>query len=206
MGPREDDLRPLRRFLDRQQICPDPVALAVAFAADLLARGQKRLGPPEVDHYAAALDLLYVARDDLADPVLEIAVDLLPLRLTDPLHDDLLRRLDRVSSELVERHLDPHHVPDLQRRVEFLRLLQVDLEDLILGCVDDRLAEKDAYRVVVLVDDDLDLGRRTVLLARGGEQSGLQRFRQKGAVQLLLARDPASLQAADLEGAEIGDP
>ena len=112
----EGDLGTLRVLVDLENDRADRVPLVVALLLDLLAHRQVRLGAPEVHEDVAAVDLAHRAGDDRADLVLVLVVDAVALGLAHLLHEHLLRGLDGVAPELVERNVDLDLAADLGGR------------------------------------------------------------------------------------------
>src|SRR6185369_42081 len=77
----------------------DAVAGAVGLAGHLLAHGQDRLGPAQIDDDVAALEAADDARDELALLVAVLVEDVLALGLAHALQDDLLRGLRGDAAE-----------------------------------------------------------------------------------------------------------
>ena len=122
MGPGEIDLAADRRALDIQDIGLDTITPLIALAGDLLPLGQDGLGPPEIHIEIAPLDPLDKAGDHLPLSVLILVVGRLPLRIPDPLHDDLLGRLGGDPAQVLDAQFDPQTVSDLRLGVHPLGL------------------------------------------------------------------------------------
>ena len=104
------------------------VADGVVFRARLLLARELCLDPADFRDDIAAFEALDRGVDDFADPLPELGVDLLALRLTDTLGNHLFRRLRGDAPQLVGLlgELDLH--ADLGfLAVELLRFLQRDL-------------------------------------------------------------------------------
>src|SRR3989475_2695798 len=94
----------------------DRVPLVEVLAVVLLPVGDDRLGLAELrehHHDLAALDLLHLARQELAHLARELFADAGALPLAHTLDDALLSRLHRRAPEHFEADLFLHHVPDL---------------------------------------------------------------------------------------------
>ena len=98
MRPREDDLRPARQLVDRDDVGLDVVALMVAVAGDLLPRRQDRFRAVQLHVDVPAIDLLHRAAHHLADAVVIVLVDPLALRLAHALHQHLLGGRDCIPA------------------------------------------------------------------------------------------------------------
>src|SRR2546429_5772049 len=108
VGTRQNEPRTLGRLLDPLQHGADRVPLVKVLAVVLLAVRNDRFGFTELrehDDDLATLDLLYFAREELADLVGELFPDAGPLALADALDDALLRGLYRRAAEGLERHV-----------------------------------------------------------------------------------------------------
>src|SRR5262249_30622153 len=98
---RQDDLRPLRVLRHGLDDGAHAVADGVVLRARLLLARNLRLDAADFGDDVAALEALDHRVDDLADPLAELAVDLLALGLAHPLGDDLLGRLRGNPAELL---------------------------------------------------------------------------------------------------------
>ena len=182
VGPGEKDLRTPGRLADVLDVGPDPVALAVPLAGNLLRRGHDRLGLPEVDDEAVALVPLHDAVQDLPLPADELVVDDLALRVLHLLHDDLARRLGGDPPEILGAQPLAEAVAHLRLGVEDLRLLEGHRR---LG-VDDRLRRRSERQDLELPGVGV-VGRledlvHPVLLPRGGLEGFLDRRDDDGLV------------------------
>ena len=109
IAPREDDLRPLRPRANLGDDGLDAAPLLVALAVHLFGARKERLDATEVDeHVVTVARLLDDAGHDLALAVDVLLVHDRPLRLPDPLLDDLLRRLRGDAAEVVGSHVGAH--------------------------------------------------------------------------------------------------
>jgi len=146
-------------------------------AVVLLAVGNDRLRFAELvehDHELAALDLLDLAGQEITDARGELVAHLGALTLAHTLDDALLGRLDRRTTEHGEVERLLHHVAGLEPFIEELGFLERDLARRILDVLDDRLEEHDADLALRVVDVDLSLDGRTVLLRQRGHEAVLQ--------------------------------
>ena len=145
IAAREDEPRALGRFLQPLEHRADGVALVEMLAVVLLPVGNDRLGLAELvqhDDELAALDLLDLAREQLADLVGELVADAGPLAFAHPLDDPLLGGLHGEPTELLEGHLFLEHVADLEVGILVAGFLQRDLRARIFDRFD-HLAEPD---------------------------------------------------------------
>src|SRR5712671_5440092 len=127
MRPRQDHLRPARQLVHGDDVRLDVVPLVKAVPRDLLARRKDRLGPVQLHVDVAAVHLLHGAAHHLADPVVEVLVDPLALRLAHPLHQHLLRGGDGVPAQVLQRQLLRDDLAQPGVRIRGLRLRQIDL-------------------------------------------------------------------------------
>src|SRR5207248_6424089 len=102
----ENDLRALRLPEHVEHEGLHPVAGAVRLARRLLADRQHGLGAAEVDDDVPALEPQRDAADDFALAVLVIVEDVLALRITRALDDDLLGGLRRDPAEALPVRLE----------------------------------------------------------------------------------------------------
>jgi len=124
--PGKKDLGPLGRFLNIENICADPLSLTVRFAGDLLPSVQYGLSPSHIDVQVTPLDSLHCSCDEFSFSVLILVVDVLSLRVSNPLNDDLLGSLGGDSSKIARIQLDPKAISDLCFLVQFPSLLEGD--------------------------------------------------------------------------------
>src|SRR5438874_12835079 len=160
-------------------------------AVVLLAVRNDRFGfpePREHDDDLAALDLLHLARQELADLVGELFPDARPLALPDPLDDALLRRLHRRAAERLERHLFLQHIPDLEIRILEARFFERHLRARVLHGLHYRAEHRDPNRALELVDSDLGPHVGPVALHESGMQTVLEQVEQLRALELLGVR------------------
>src|SRR5216110_234270 len=160
-------------------------------AVVLLAVRNDRFGfpePREHDDDLAALDLLHLARQELADLVGELFPDARPLALADPLDDALLRRLHRRAAERLERHLFLQHIPDLEIRILEARFFERHLRARVLHGLHYRAEHRDPNRALELVDSDLGPHVGPVALHESGMQTVLEQVEQLRALELLGVR------------------
>jgi hypothetical protein len=191
----QDEARPLGGVLDALEHRADRLALVVVLAVVLLAVGDDRLRLAELvqhEHELPTLDLLHLAGEQLADLGRELVLDAGALALAHALHDALLGRLHRGAPELRERDLLLEDVAHLELGVLELRLLHRDLAGEVLRVLDHRLEQGDADLAGVVVDVDLGLHGRAVLLGQRREDAVLQQPVQLGAIELLRVRQLAN--------------
>ena len=101
-----------------------------AIAMILLAVRDDRLGLAELvehDHQLAALDLLHLAGEQVADALAELVLDAGALAFAHALEDALLGGLHGGAPELGEVDRDLHHVAELELGVLEARLLEQHL-------------------------------------------------------------------------------
>ena len=161
MGPADDDLRPLGRLADLDDVRLQPGAVLVALVGDLLGLGQQGLHLAQVEQGVAVVGLLDDAGDDVAFLAGVLLVLLVPLDLANALEDDLLGRLGGDAAEVVGRVVPL--VEDVAVLVELLAVdadlagLRVDRDDRLLGGVRASLVggdERVGQRVEQRVDRD----------------------------------------------------
>ena len=160
----------------------------------LLAIRDDGLGLAELiehEHDLAALDLLDLTGQQVADPRRELVTDLGALALADALHDALLGRLHGRAAELGELHRDLHEVARLIVGVLVARFFDGDLANGVLHVLHDLLEDDDADIALVVIDLHLRLHGRAVLLGEGGEDAVLEQFLQFPALDLLQIRELA---------------
>ncbi len=116
----------------------------IVLAMVLLAIRDDRLGLAELvehDHELAALDLLHLAREKIADARRELVADPRALALANALDDALLRGLHGGATELgeVDRLFDD--VADFEAFIEDLRVFHGDLAARVLDLGHDGLEQ-----------------------------------------------------------------
>src|SRR5581483_9915876 len=166
----------------------DRVALMKVLAMILLAIRDDRLGFAELrehHHDLAALDLLHLAREQLADLVAALLAYPRALPLAHPLDDPLLGRLHRRAAEGLERHFLLEHVADLEVRVLEPRLLERHLRPRILDVLHHRAQHDDADRALEFVNPDLGAHVGPVALHQRRVQAVFQQVEQLRALQML---------------------
>src|SRR2546430_12711619 len=99
-------------------------------------------------HDLAALDLLDLPRQELADFVGELFADPGALALAHPLDDALLRGLHGGAPERLEGHFLLEHVADLEVRVLEARFLERHLRARVLHGLDHRAEHDDPDRAL----------------------------------------------------------
>ena len=109
-SPREHNLRPPHVALYVQDVGLDPVTGAIGLPRHLLANGQDRLGAAEIDDDVLALEAAHNARDQLALAVDVLTVDVVTLRLSDTLGDNLLGGLGGDPAEAAPLTLELKNV------------------------------------------------------------------------------------------------
>ena len=137
----------------------------------------------EHDHQLAALDLLHLPGEEVADPASELVTDARSLAFANALHDPLLRSLNGGAAEFIEVDLDFHHVPDLELGVHEPRLFKRDFTGSVGHLFHYRFEQHDADGAFFLVDLDFCLHVGPVLLSQSGMNAVLEKPVQ------LLARD-----------------
>ena len=153
----------------------------------LLAVRDDRLGLAELvehQHQLAPLDLLDLAREQLAHLVGELLADPVALTLAHPLDDPLLGRLHRAATESRERDFLFEHVAELEVGVLVARLFEGDLPRLVLDQFDDRAHPGDDHRAGHLVQGQVELDVRPEALGEGGVDAVLDEVEELGPVEL----------------------
>ena len=167
------------------------LALVEVLAMVLLAIRDDRLRLAELvqhDDELAALDLLDLAGQQVADARRELVADLGALAFADALNDALLGGLDGGAAEDGEVQRLFHHVAGLEALVEQLGLLERDLARGVLDGLDDGLEEGDLDLALRVIDVDFGLHGRAVLLRQRGHEAVLQQPVQLRPVELLRVR------------------
>ena len=138
------------------------------------------------DDQLAALDLLHLAGEQLADLAGELVADPGALALADALDDALLGRLHRRAGRTPSNgHVLLEHVADLEVRVLVAGLLQRDLPGRVLDRLDHLAEPDDANGPLQLVDAQLELDVRAVAADQGGLDAVAQQVEQFRAIELL---------------------
>src|SRR2546430_2159151 len=191
VGPRERDLRALRRAPNLEDVGADPVARVVALARDLLPLREDRLGLADLEDHVTLLDPMDDAPEDLPLLARELRVDSLALRVPDLLQDHLLGGLGRDPPELLRWSLllELELVAELGLFVQRLGFGQADLDPVVGHLLDDLLAPVDPEVAALPVDVHAHVVGRAEGLPRGREQGGLQRLEEDLLVDPLLATD-----------------
>src|SRR5436309_3485659 len=151
VGAGQDQPRPLRGLLDALQDRPNRVTLVEVLAVVLLAVGDDGFGFTKFrqhHHDLAALDLLGLPQQELADFVGELFADPGALALAHPLDDALLRGLHGGAPERLEGHFLLEHVADLEVRVLEARFLERHLRARVLHGLDHRAEHDDPDRAL----------------------------------------------------------
>ena len=180
---------PLAFFDDRLDDRADAIADRVVFRARLFLARNLRFDAADFRDDVAALESLDGGVDDLADPLAELAVNLLALGFAHALGDDLLGGLRRDAAELLGflRELDLH--PDFGFfAVELLRLVERDL-----ACRVRDLGHDLPHRVELdLAGLEVEAGPQILValedLARGREIGVFDRADDDGRVDALVLR------------------
>ena len=174
----EDDLRPLRRAENVDQIGAYRVSLAVPLLANLLLERNDRLRAPQVYQNIAVADLLDGAADDFADSILIVLVDLLALGFPHPLDKDLLGGLNGITAEIGKPEQLPDFPVDFDAGFDLAGCRKSDLKGRILDLLvlDDRLCGNDLDIAGVDIDIHLDVVRRAEPPLGCGEQPDFQGF------------------------------
>src|SRR5258706_67235 len=145
----------------------------------------------EHDHQLAALDLLDLAGQEVADARRELVADLRALAFANALDDALLGSLNGGAAEHGEIERFFHDVAGLEPLVEQLGLFHGDLARGVLDGFDDRLEQDDADLALGVVDLDFRLDGGAVLLGECGHEAILQQPVELGAIELLRVRQLA---------------
>lgn len=187
-GARNDQARPRRVDVDLLQVGVDPLAGLVLFAVDLLLGGHDPLGALEVDDDAARVETADDAVQNRADPVGELVLDVLLLRLAQLLDHRLPRGLRRDAAEVVRRDLPLDDVAELHVRETLpgagddeLVAGRIFLHDLEHGPGADRPGRR--------VDLDLQLVGRVDAFARPDQNGIFQSANQAVAADSALLLD-----------------
>src|SRR5579859_353130 len=191
IGARQDEPRPFGRLFDALQDRANRVALVEVLAVVLIAVGDDRFGFAELvqhDDDLAALDLLHLARQQLADFPGKLLANPAPLTLAHPLDDALLGRLHGGPAELLERDFFFQHVAGREFRILVARFLERDLRALVLDGLHHRLEHDDADRSLQLVDPDFGPHVGSVAFDEGGMQAVLEEVDQLAPFELLGVR------------------
>ena len=144
---------------------------------DLLLGGHDPFGPLEVDDDAARVEAADGPVEDGADPVGELVLDVLLLRLAQLLDHRLARGLGGDAPEIVRRHLPLDDVAELRVGEPFQRPRD---DELVAGRIflDDLKHGPGADRPAGGVDLDLELVGRMDALARSDQNSVFQSANQ----------------------------
>ena len=138
-----------------------------------------------------ALDLLDLARQQLADLGGELLPDPGPLAFAHPLDDPLLGGLHREPAELHEGNLFLEHVADLEVGVLVLGLLQRDLPARVLDRLHHLAEPHDPDRALQLVHVQLEPDVGAELADQRRLDAVAQQLQQIGALQLFCGRQLA---------------
>ena len=169
----QNEARSLRRLLDALEHGANRLALMEVLAMVLLAIRNDRFRLAELvehDDELAALDLLDLAGEQIADARRELVADACALAFADALDDALLGGLDGGAAEDGEVDRLFHHVADLEAVVEASRVVDGDLAARVLDGLDDGLEQHDADLALAVVDVDFGLNVRAVLLRERGHE------------------------------------
>ncbi len=160
-------------------------------AVVLLAVGDDRLRLAELvehDDQLAALDLLDLAGEQLADLVLELVANPGPLALAHPLDDPLLGRLHRQAPEGREGDVFFQHVAGLELGILEAGLLDRDLAGGVLDQLDDLPQPRDGQATLQFVHRQFEADRRPVLPDQRRLDAVVQQVEQFRPIELLGGR------------------
>src|SRR5215204_6575247 len=183
----QNEPRTLRRLLELLEHRPNGVALVEMLAVVLLPVRNNRLRFPELvehDDELAALDLLYFAREQLADFGGEFLPNAGSLTFTDPLDDPLLGGLNSEAPEFHKWDLFLEHIAQLEVGVLVLGLFQRNLPASILHCLDNLAQTYDAYSALQLVHAQLESDIRSELSDQRGMDTVTQQLQKIRALEL----------------------
>ena len=124
MRSRYDDLRTSGRPADLHDVDADDIALAVAFALDLLGSGKHRVGAvtavaAEADGHIAGVG--GDAKDGAGENLMLFRRECAPFGLPDALDDDLLGGLGSDAPEVLGAHVDVYQISQLGVLVDLAR-------------------------------------------------------------------------------------
>ena len=190
----ENQSRSLRRLLHPLEDGADWLALMEMLAVVLFAIRNDCLRLAELvehHHKLAALDLLDLAGQQIADARRELIADARALTFANALNDPLLRRLygGATKDREVDRFLE--HVTDLEPFVITSRVVDGDLTARVLDAVDDVLEKHDADLALAVIDVDFGLNVRSILFRERGHDAILQKPVELRTVELLHVRQLA---------------
>src|SRR6185436_7448233 len=184
VGARQHDLRTLGAAVDPFDHGADAVARGVTLGARLLLARQHRFDAADLEDDVPVLEALHGAVDHLADPLVVLGEDVLPLGLADFLEDHLLGGLRGDPPQhfggLRELHLvaELDAVGDLvavDRAVHLARFGERDLGGGRGDLFDDRLEGEEIDLAGLGVEPRFQVLARLVVLARRGGNRFLDR-------------------------------
>src|SRR6185437_2377706 len=181
IGAAQHEARTLGRLLDLLEDCTNWLTLMIVLAMILLAvrhHGFCLTEAVEHDDELAALDLLHLTAQQLANARRELVADLGALALAHALQDALLRGLHGRASEFCKIGRNFHYVADLEFRILEARFFERDLACGVLDLLDHGLEQHDADGAALFVDVDFGLHWTAVLLGERGEDTVLQKIAQ----------------------------
>ena len=189
MGAREEDLRPARLAPHVVDVGADAVAVAEHLARQHFVAPHDRLAASEIDDDVAVFDPLDDAVDDVADAVLEFLILPVALGLAHLLHDDLLRRLGGDAAVFERRQRLGDVVADLGRRITPARILDADVDRVVLDLVDDEQEARQPHLAGLGIDLGAHLGLAAVARAGRLLDGVLHGGDDDAAIDRFLARD-----------------
>ena len=139
MGARQHDLRAASIAGHFENVGLDAIALAIALQMHLFSRGDDPFSLADIDNQGALLKTPHDPRDQLSDPITVRVVDLLSLRVTNSLNDDLLGRLRRNPAQGLHVHLETEFVTHHGAWVQLSSLFDLNLRVIVVDLFDYRL-------------------------------------------------------------------
>ena len=162
MRSRYDDLGPSCRPADLHDVDADDIALAVAFALDLLGSGKHRVGAvaavaAEADGHIAGVggDAKDGAGENLMLFRRECVEDHAALCLADALDDDLLGRLRSDAAEVLRLHIDVYQIAQLRGLADLAGRVERDFRGGGDNVIDDLFLHIHVHVVVLDLDEDV---------------------------------------------------
>ncbi len=167
MGAGEENLRAARLAAHVINVSADAIAVAERLARQHFVAAHDRLAAAEIDDDVAVFDALHGAVHDLADTILVVAVLPIALGFAHLLHDDLLCRLRGDAAVFQRRQGLGDIVADLRRGIALLRILDADVDRVVLDRIGDEKETRQAKLAGLRVDLGAHFGLAAVARARG---------------------------------------
>src|SRR6185437_7580936 len=187
-APTENEARTLGCLLHALQDRANRLTLVIVLPVILLAirdDGFRLAELVEHDHELAALDLLYLAGEQVADAGRELVSNASAFALANALNDALLGCLHRGAAEHGEIDRLFHDVADLEALVVGARVVERNFAAGILDRRHHGLEEDDANVTLAVVDVDFGLHGRAVFLGERRQDAVLEQRVQFRAIELL---------------------